>query len=100
MDSARFNHDRLVWHVHLLVLMPDHVHGLLAFPSDQSIKQVMTAWKGYLAKTCGIEWQRDFFEHRIRDAAGLEEKAHYIRANPVRAGLVATAGDWPYVWPS
>ena len=99
MDAAKFYHDRLTWYVHLIVLMPDHIHGLFAFPPDRSIKQVLTSWKGYLAKTCGLEWQRDFFEHRIRDDAAREEKAHYIRANPVRAGLVERAEDWPHVWP-
>jgi REP element-mobilizing transposase RayT len=32
----------------------------------------------------GIIWQRDYFEHIIRDAAELEQKRQYIRANPAR----------------
>jgi putative transposase len=100
MESVKVYHDRLVWHAHLVVLMPDHIHGLFSFPPDRSIGQVLSSWKGYLAKVCGIEWQRDFFEHRLRDAASMEEKAFYIRANPVRAGLADKPEDWPHVWPA
>jgi len=46
----------------------------------------------------GIGWQRDFFDHRLRKNEAYLEKAAYIRMNPVRAGLVASAEDWPYVW--
>ena len=38
----------------------------------------------------GVHWQRDFFDHRIRDNEDLREKREYILANPVRKGLVKT----------
>ena len=38
-----------------------------------------------------------FFEHRLRSDAEFNEKASYIRMNPVRTGLVALPGLWPYV---
>jgi hypothetical protein len=41
-------------------------------------------------------WQRDFFDHRLRDDESFEEKAAYILNNPVRAGLVNRFEDWPY----
>jgi hypothetical protein len=46
----------------------------------------------------GIEWQRDFFEHRLRSDESWREKANYILANPVRKGLVAEISQWPYVF--
>jgi len=46
----------------------------------------------------GIEWQRDFFEHRLRSAESWREKADYIRANPVRKGLEAQVSQWPQVF--
>ena len=58
----------------------------------------MRAWRHYLAKEQGIRWQRDFFDHRIRRDESHEEKAAYIRNNPVRGGLVKAPEDWPYVW--
>ena len=46
----------------------------------------------------GIEWQRDFFEHRLRSDESWREKADYILANPVRKGLVAQVSQWPHVF--
>ncbi|MFO8027662.1 MAG: transposase, partial [Opitutales bacterium] len=87
------------WWPRLVVLMPDHLHALLSLNTARhTIRQIIAPWKSYLKKTRGIDWQDDFFEHRIRNQDSLEEKAHYIRQNPVRAGLVEDPKDWPYIW--
>jgi putative transposase len=41
-------------------------------------------------------WQRGFFDHLLRGSESYSEKWNYVRENPVRAGLVASADDWPY----
>ncbi|MEM9436055.1 MAG: transposase [Pseudomonadota bacterium] len=41
-------------------------------------------------------WQRRFWEHNIRDEAALEACIRDCWGNPVKHGLVARAGDWPY----
>ena len=97
-ESVRFRHERHDWFARLILLMPDHLHALVTFPVDQPMSQAIRLWKGYLARHHGIAWQRDFFDHRIRSGESWEEKAHYIRQNPVRAGLAAKADEWPYVW--
>ena len=76
--------------------MPDHVHMLVTFGPDASMKKVIRNWKRYAANHVGIHWQRDFFDHRLRDDESYEEKAAYILNNPVRAGLVNRFEDWPY----
>ena len=86
------------WYVRLMVLMPDHLHMLAAVPAEEDLERVVRSWKRFLARTVAVEWQRDFFDHRIRDDESCEEKSAYIRNNPVRAGLVARLEDWPYVW--
>ncbi|MEI6862132.1 MAG: transposase [Verrucomicrobiota bacterium] len=96
--SVRHLHDRGDWFARLFVVMPDHVHGLISFPSDQALAQRIAAWKGYTAKSLRVEWQQRFFDHRLRNDESLNEKAHYIRMNPVRAGLVAQADAWPHVF--
>jgi len=83
----------------LFVVMPDHIHGLFRFPVEPGMSAVVGAWKRLTARRYGISWQRDFFDHRLRNEESLEEKAAYIRDNPLRKGLVAVASDWPYVWP-
>jgi REP element-mobilizing transposase RayT len=88
-----------MWFAHLFLLMPDHVHALLSFPPNRrSIEGVVLDWKRRVARETGVVWQRDFFEHRLRSFESWREKADYILANPVRAGLVTRTEDWPYVW--
>ena len=79
--------------------MPDHVHALVSLNTARhTIRQIISPWKSYLKKTQHIEWQDGFFEHRIRNQDSLEEKADYLRQNPVRAGLVNDPKDWPHTW--
>ena len=41
-------------------------------------------------------WQRGFFDHLLRSDESYAQKWNYVRENPVRAGLVRNADDWPY----
>ncbi len=93
-----FCHARGDWFPHLFVVMPDHVHGLFSFPLEAQMNKAVTAWKKFTAHALDIDWQRDFFDHRLRSEESFEEKAAYICDNPVRAGLVKAAGEWPYTW--
>ena len=69
--------------------MPDHCHALITFPASGSPwTKVVRDWKHWLARSLGIRWQIDFFDHRLRNDESQDEKASYILANPVRAGLV------------
>lgn len=86
------------WWIHLFLLMPDHAHGLISFGREFSMRRTITDWKRYLSCRHGIEWQREFFDHRLRDDASLTEKWHYIRNNPVRQNLVEVPEQWPYQW--
>ena len=78
--------------------MPDHLHGLFAFPGDAQIRRIWQNWKRYTSKSTGVIWQRDFFERRLRSDESLDEKARYIRDNPVRKGLVAEAKLWAWIF--
>ena len=97
-ESASFRQSRGDWHLGLLVLMPDHLHALVAVPGDTTLAKTITDWKSLLARTTGIRWQRDFFEHRLRAEENLDQKADYMRENPVRAGLATRAEEWVFTW--
>jgi REP element-mobilizing transposase RayT/mono/diheme cytochrome c family protein len=97
-DCVEFRNRNKVWYAHLVCLMPDHLHALISFPYERPMKQIMADWKRFLATQLKIEWQRDFFDHRLRKEESYREKADYIRANPVRAGLVTQLEEWPYFW--
>ena len=96
LEAVEFRRARGDWFVPLVLLMPDHVHGLFAFAREAAMRKTVANFKEATAKRVGIRWQRDFFDHRLRGDEGFEEKAEYIRMNPVRAGLVATATDWVF----
>jgi putative transposase len=97
-ESVAFRQTRGDWWVQLLLLMPDHLHVLVSFPSDKDMTATIPQWKEFVAKKSGVRWQRDFFDHRLRDNESLRDKVDYILNNPVRRGLIARAEDWPYVW--
>ena len=97
VESITFREDRGDWKWPLLLAMPDHLHGIVTFPNDFFMKKSISAWKRWLAKSDSIQWQRDFFDHRLRTTESVVEKANYIRMNPVRAGLCASPEAWPYI---
>jgi REP element-mobilizing transposase RayT len=99
LDSVRFRNEKFIWFAHLFLIMPDHVHALISFPpSEYTLRKTVTFWKRWTAREFGIEWQRDFFEHRLRSDESWREKADYILANPVRKGLIKESKKWPYVF--
>ncbi|TAJ77393.1 MAG: transposase [Gallionellaceae bacterium] len=89
------------------VLMPDHLHWLLALQNQVTLPEVMKSVKSYsarminrfLQKTGATEaahvWQDGFHDHALRKEDDLIEVARYVVANPVRAGLVQRVEDYP-----
>jgi putative transposase len=97
LDTVRFRNERFFWFAHLFLVMPDHVHGLFSFPpSEHALHETISLWKRWTARQLGIDWQRDFFEHRLRSNESRRDKADYILANPVRKGLVKEPKQWPW----
>ena len=92
------------WAVGRYVVMPDHVHFFAQPWSDaKSLSDFMRDWKKWTARRLADAaiasppiWQAEFFDHVLRSANSYSEKWEYVRENPVRAGLVAEADQWPY----
>lgn len=90
------------------VVMPDHLHWLLALGHSHSISIVAKLLKGRTAAAVnrdsdrrGPVWQRAFFDRALRRDEDVAGVARYIVANPLRAGLVKKLGDYPHwdaVW--
>ncbi len=85
------------------VLMPDHLHAFVALDAREiDLSTWMKAMKNILSKALredGVEaphWQKGFFDHVLRDAESYAQKWHYVRDNPVRAGLAPKWEDWIY----
>ncbi|MEO6875099.1 MAG: transposase [Opitutaceae bacterium] len=92
------------WVVGRYVVMPDHVHFFAAARRDAKVLSAfMRDWKRWTARKI-VEseqinppiWQVEFFDHVLRSARSYSLKWDYIRENPVRAGLVASAETWSY----
>ena len=98
LASVKHNHENLIWHCRLCLLMPDHVHAIFAIPRDPGMETTVKNWKKYIAREYGVKWQRDFFEHRLRNADELVKKTSYILMNPVRQGLCERAEDWVWIY--
>lgn len=78
--------------------MPDHLHAIVAFGREAVMKKQVSDWKRYVARRWAICWQRDFFDHRLRNHHEIEEKLSYILLNPVRRGLCQRAEEWKWVY--
>jgi REP element-mobilizing transposase RayT len=79
-------------------VMPDHFHWLFMLGPRLSLGRVLAKFKthtGKLLNVAGAEWQRDFFEHRLRESESAEGYGFYIFMNPYRARLIAIGAPWP-----
>jgi REP element-mobilizing transposase RayT len=97
-ESLFYRQSLRQWWVIYALAMPDHFHALFMFGQGFEMKKVMTDWKRFHTLHTKIEWQENFFDHRIRSDESLDEKIEYIRHNPVRKGLVIQPEDWHYAW--
>jgi REP-associated tyrosine transposase len=97
-NTARIYHERGRWNLNLLLLMPDHLHALIGIDGRNSLSQLIRDYKRITAKLAQIQWQRNFFDHRLRNDESLAEKFAYICQNPIRAGLTKDEAVWPYVF--
>jgi putative transposase len=85
--------------LHAFVVMPDHVHLLLTPAPDVSLEKAAQFVKGgfsFRLKTKMDVWERSYDNRRITDRAHFDECERYVEENPVRARLVASAGEFAY----
>ena len=87
--------------LHGFVVMPDHFHILIT--PTASLELAVQYRKGgfsFRAKRelawGGDVWVAGFSDHRIRDDADFDTHVTYMLQNPVRAGLVEGANQYPY----
>ncbi|MDX2031264.1 MAG: transposase [Blastocatellia bacterium] len=109
---ARERYDLIAW-----VVMPNHVHVLIRVYEGAPLAKIIQSWKSYTGKRIAamIEeralrvgdphtlrprfeqvWMRDYWDRYIRDEKHFAAVVAYIHRNPVKAGLVERAEDWPW----
>jgi REP element-mobilizing transposase RayT len=93
---------RQFYHLYAWAIMPNHVHVILQ-PRIE-LPRVMRWLKGrtarkanrILGRTGAPFWQDESFDHWIRSDQELCELIEYVEQNPVKAGLVQLAEQWPW----
>ena len=48
LATMSFNHEKFIWHCRLCLLMPDHVHAIIAFPANREWQQPSRTGKSSL----------------------------------------------------
>lgn len=83
------------------IVMPNHVHLLVAFATPEQLIEQCDSWLHYTAfhinKRYGQKgrfWQQEPFDHLVRSPEQYDYLRDYIRDNPRKARL--TAGEYLY----
>ncbi len=103
LDTLFAYRDRGIFQLYEFVLMPNHIHLLLAPKPAIALERTMQFIKGGYShrfmKESGSRmeiWERSFTNHRIRNWDDYEKHRRYTRLNPVHAGLAELPHDYHY----
>ena len=83
-------------------VMPDHMHVLLEGVSDDAdLREAVRIWKQVTSyewkqRTGWRLWQPGFHDRVLREGDDARQIVRYVLYNPVRAGLVKTATEYPW----
>jgi putative transposase len=104
------------WEVIAYSIMPNHVHLLVSLavqlPENihefketdyfqlndllQLVKGRSSRYSNLTLGRSGTFWQKDSYDHYIRNTEEFNNIVHYILQNPVKAGLVTQYSDWKF----
>jgi REP element-mobilizing transposase RayT len=93
------------YELHAWIIMPNHVHALVTPRAHHTLSAILHSWKSFsgseankiLRRRGAVFWQRESYDHLVRDEGSFWRIVEYIRRNPVSARLCPTSDDWPYV---
>lgn len=94
--------ERFNWRVHAYCLMGNHYHLLVETPDGnlskgmRQLNGVFTQQSNRRHRRVGHLFQGRFKAILVQKQAYLLEVARYVVLNPVRAGMVRRAQDWPW----
>jgi len=101
IDTLYRYREQKKYRIHSFVVMPEHFHALIT-PLGITIEKAVQYIKGGYSFRVKKElnrnfdiWQRGFTDRRVR-VGEYEGFKTYIDENPVKAGLVKKAEEYPY----
>jgi REP element-mobilizing transposase RayT len=81
-------------------LMPNHVHVVFQPLGNHQLSEILHTWKSYSANQAnrilgraGAFWQREYYDHLVRDEKDFRRIIRYVMDNPRKANLV----NWPWI---
>jgi putative transposase len=84
-------------------VMPNQVHVIVEMTGEMSLSDIVKSWKSFTARQAnvllgrsGAFWHPDYFDRFMRNEGHLARTIDYVESNPVKAGLAASANDWPW----
>lgn len=85
------------------VIMPDHLHLLFTLGEEKTLSIMIRELcrnANYTDRTHEkpIDWQKGYFDHKVRSGESIVEILRYIEGNPVRKKLAVTETEW--IWSS
>ncbi|RPH91990.1 hypothetical protein EHM69_12535 [candidate division KSB1 bacterium] len=98
LDTLNFYRQRGEIECYGFVVMPDHIHLIVKMIAPVTLPRWMNCFKSYVARQLnqGPIWQRGYWSEVVPSIPFLEQKLLYIHENPVRAGLVQDATQYPW----
>ena len=100
--SLRHASDTNLFAVIAYCIMPDHLHVLTEGLEERSdFKEFVRLFKqrsayAWKQRTGDLLWQRSYYDRVLRAHDDVFAVARYILANPVRAGLARSPGEYPF----
>lgn len=93
--------DNQRYHLFSWCVMPNHVHVVFRAIQKNKLEDILHSWKSFTAKEAnkildktGQFWQREYYDHLVRDQEELNRIIQYVLDNPKKAGFK----DWKWVW--
>ncbi len=103
---------RYPFYVHAWVVLPEHMHAMWTLPEGDSNfslrwRLIKSGFSRALPKTETLSkvrsnagergiWQRNYWEHLIKNEIDYQRHFDYIHVNPLKHALVKRVIDWPY----
>lgn len=89
------------WAVQSAVVMPDHLHLLIALGERLALAKAVQRLKAKTSaalRSAGSSWERGFFDRQLRPDDDRLPIFLYIYLNPYRAGLLQKSAKWPHYY--
>ncbi|MGH7598237.1 MAG: REP-associated tyrosine transposase [bacterium] len=102
-NALRFFEEKR-YDLHAWVVMPNHGHVMVTPRDKWTLSSILHSWKSYtgteanriLGRVGKPFWQREAYDHLVRDDKEFYLICEYTINNPVSAGLCAKPEDWKF----